>query len=456
MPPQPETTIGIDIGTTSVKAVAVDRDGIVVERVRIPHSLLTPTPGQLEHDPAEAWMRGPLEAMKAVSGHNPVAVAVTAMAPSMAAVDASGTPFGPGLLYGDERAHHEEGDSGSGGISSHEGEQMLRHLVTDFPRAAGYWPAAAVANHALSGIAALDFTSAITSGALFAAASGGWDAGLVESAGATLEQLPSLAVSGGAIGSVTGTEVVLAGGGVDVFSEQLVAGATEIGDVLVLCGTTLIVWTVTGEHMEFPGLWTVPGGGGHWMSGGASNAGGLFLGWASSLLEHAGTGPAMFPHAENPSDVPVWLPYVRGERTPFHDPTLRSSLHNLSLTHGPSELKRAAWEAAGFVVRHHVELTGQPAKRIVAVGGGTRVDGWIQAMADATSLPVHVADVPEGAALGAAYCAGLAVGHDEGAGFPGAARWARTGHIVEPDSRWTAPTAERYAQWRELGPDVTA
>lgn len=438
-------SVGLDIGTTSVKAVAVDRDGNVLARERIPHSLRTPAPGQLEHDPAEAWMRGPLQALASIeaAGIQTDAVAVTAMAPSLAAVDATGTPYGPGLLYGDDRGHVEHGSSALG-ISSQEAAQFLRHLSAEHPGARGYWPAAAVANHALGGASVLDFSSAITSGDLFK--DGTWNPEILADAGVGAEALPGLAVMGAEIGK-TAAGAALAAGSVDVFGEQLVCGADEVGDVLVMCGTTLIIWTVVAQMKEVPGLWAVPHLSGHWQSGGASNAGGLFLGWAASLLPTSGP-------AQDPGNIPVWIPYVRGERTPFHDSSLRSSLHGLTLTHGPAELQRAAWEAAGFVVRHHMELTGEPTKRVVAVGGGTRVDGWIQAMADATNLPVHVAAVPEGAALGAAYMAGMAVGHDEGASFAGASRWARTGRIVEPDPRWVAATDERYAQWRSFGPSL--
>ena len=59
-----------------------------------------------------------------------------------------------------------------------------------------------------------------------------------------------------------------------------------------------------------------------------------------------------------PGDLPVWLPYVRGERTPLHRRDLRASLHDAALHHDAAHLLRAAYEAAGFVVRHHLDLAG--------------------------------------------------------------------------------------------------
>ena len=100
------------------------------------------------------------------------------------------------------------------------------------------------------------------------------------------------------------------------------------------------------------------------------------------------------------------------------------------------------------MVRHLMELAASPAVRVVATGGGTRVDGWMQAMADCTGLPVHVAAVPEGAAQGAAWLARMAAGLEES--LEGAAAWAATGRIVEPDWRWVAEASARYEIFRRL------
>jgi xylulokinase len=138
---------------------------------------------------------------------------------------------------------------------------------------------------------------------------------------------------------------------------------------------------------------------------------------------------------------------VRGERTPLHDPDRRAELVGLNLTHGPAELRRAAYEAAAFVVRHHLDLAGVSPRRIVATGGGVRVPEWIQCLADGTGLPVDVVAVPEGGALGSAFMARVTAGLE--ASTADAARWARTSHRVEPDGRWAAAASDRYAIFRE-------
>jgi xylulokinase len=403
----------VDIGTTSVKAVAVDATGAVVARARLPHPVLVPAPDRLEHDADRAWRRGPLRALRQL-GVALDAVAVSAMVPSLTAVDERGRPVAPGLLYGDGRG------AGDGG----EGAGFLRWLQSEAPDAAGFWPAPAVANHALGGVGVIDSGTAFSLGL-------GDDA-----------RLATTANIGAPIGRVTGSDATLVAGCVDGLCEQLVAGADQPGDVLVVCGTTLIVWVVTEAEHHVPGLWTVPHPSGRWVVGGASNAGGLFQEWARRLL------PRRVANTVDPARVPVWVPYVRGERTPLHDPSRRASLHGLDLSHDAAAVERAVHEAAGFVVRHHLDLAGLPADRIVATGGGTRIGGLMAALADCTGLPVHVAAEPEGAAIGAAYLARMGLGAADG--FGEASTWARTRIVVDPDPAWVERCADRYRTFRDL------
>ena len=330
---------------------------------------------------------------------------------------------------------------------------FLRWCAAEAPGAAGYWPAQAVANHALGGEAVIDTVTAMTALPLFDMT--GWDPAVAAAAGATVDRLPRIVPGDAAAGRVAdglpAAGALLGGGTVDAFAEQLVAGADEDGDVLVICGTTLITWAVLPEWREVAGLWTVPHSApGKTLVGGPSNAGGLFLDRVLRLTgDGAGVGGGLrAPAPLDPRRVPVWAPYIRGERTPLHDPTRRAALHDLDLTHDAAAVRRAAYEAAGFVVRHHLDLAGVAPRRIVATGGGARSAPWLQALADATGLPVDVVAVPEGAALGAAFTARVVAGLERSSGE--ARRWARIAARVDPDPAWTGPTAARYARFREL------
>jgi xylulokinase len=436
----PEVTVGIDIGTTSVKAVAADAYGNVLARKRLLHELRVPSSDRLEHDPDLAWHHDVTAAFDAVSaGLDVGAVEVAAMVPSMCAVDGDGHALTPGVLYGDERGRTGGPEKPAG--ENGEAEALLAWCAEAAPGASSYWPAQAMASHALCGTAAVDPTLAYTAGRLHSGLC--WNDEVLAGIGVRSEQLPIVVPTKEPVGRRGPTMV--GSGTIDAYAEQIVAGVESPGDILVICGTTLIVWAVMDEWREVPGLWTVPHSRpGLYLIGGPSNAGGLFLGWASNLL--AGHGEAGQP--VDPHSVPVWTPYVRGERVPLHDHDRRSSLDGLDLTHGPAQLRRAALEASGFVVRRLLELGSVEGHRLVATGGGVRIEGLLGALADCTGLPVDVVDVPEGGALGAAYLARVVAGYESD--DSGAGRWARTSGHVEPDEAFVEPVAERYRRFCEL------
>jgi xylulokinase len=266
--------------------------------------------------------------------------------------------------------------------------------------------------------------------------------------------MPAVFPMGQAAGTLPESDAVITGGTIDALCDQIVAGAIHPGDVLVIFGATLIVWAVCDEWLVAPGLISYP----HttpdrFLIGGPSNAGALFVDWARRLLR--GTpqpGPdreRLDPRIGQPDRIPVWLPYVRGERTPFEDHSLRSNLYGLDIGSGPEALERAAYEASGFVVRRMLDRAGVKANRIVASGGGSRVTAWMAAVADATDLPVDAVAVPEGAALGAAYFARMAAGLETS--LEDSARWSAVGRRIEPDPAWARAASVRYERFSELG-----
>lgn len=111
-----------------------------------------------------------------------------------------------------------------------------------------------------------------------------------------------------------------------------------------------------------------------------------------------------------------------------------------------AELRRAAYEASGFAVRHILERGGVRPQRVVATGGGSRVTDWMQATADATGLAVETVAIPEGGALGAAFLARMAAGLETE--MTDAGRWSRAGRTFEPDPTWQEATEARYQSYR--------
>ena len=463
----PGLTAGVDVGTTSVKAVVVDEGGNIVGRRRLPSQLVIGPGGRFEHDAVATWWDAPRLVLQQMTASRAApafeAVAVSAMMPSVAAVDSTGRPLGPGLLYGDSRGRQQgSADPTASEEMAHLSGWAARHA----PGAAGYWPAQAVVNASLGGEGVADLASAFAAGPLFNGS--GWDPAACDAAGLGLGQLPRVAVFGEAVGLVdpvvlgqssTGSEVVLGAGSVDGLCEQLVAGTVNDGDVLIGLGSTLVVWlTVPGWPDEVPRLWRVPHlVGGKAMVGGASNAGGIWADWVDRVIrpspapegdrDKAGNVAAL---AVLPEEVPIWWPWAKGERVPWHDRSLRIGLGGADLSHGPAALRRAAFEATGFVVRYILELaaaTGTSPQRFIVSGGGTRHSQWLQAIADVLGGPVAPMTVPEGAALGAAFLARMAIGRESS--MDDAARWASCSAPVVPDPGWASAVDERYQLWRQ-------
>ncbi|MDA8356186.1 MAG: FGGY-family carbohydrate kinase [Actinomycetota bacterium] len=492
-------TVGVDIGTTSVKAVAADGEGRVVAKVRVPHRIVTPEPDRLEHVAEQAWRQGPRRALRRIteslseSGMSIAGVAVASMVPSLTAVDEKGRAILPGLLYGDSRSNWDGRDEDKASIATGavggpepgagmpDATGFLRWAVDRAPHAAGYWPCQSLATHAMTGVAALDSAAAMVFGDL--CTHRGWDEHGLAALGARTDQMPRVVPMGGAACHLRGTTIAVAGGTIDALCDQLVSGATEPGDVLAIFGATLVVWVVTDQWVEVPGLITVPHTQpGRVLIGGPSNAGALFADWARQLLRgvrppgavaRRGT-PAVDGQRRReqahrgdrsrlglPTDesdgrtgdatrVPIWLPYVRGERTPLNDPMLRASIHGMDLTQGPAAIERAVYEASGFVIRRILDRSGIQGRRVVASGGGSKAQAWMAAVADATELPVDAVAVAEGAAYGASFLARVAAGLEPS--IDESQRWSEIGRRILPETRWSAAAGARYKMFTELGP----
>jgi xylulokinase len=423
-----ELTVGIDIGTTSVKGVLVDKGGAVLARTRIPHPMITSSPAHMEHDPQVAWRRSPRRVMALLGQPNITAIGITGMGPSLTAVNRQGVPQGPGLLYGDARG---DAEAGVGEVVG-----FLRTLAALYPEAAGFWPAQATAIASLNGSPVI---GDMVAGMMYPLWTGsGWDEAVIESCGARVGQLPMVRSESEPAGHWH--DAVISSGLLDVTCERMMAGKVEEDEVLVLCGSTLIMMMPMSAYAEVPGVWTYPTGSTA-MATGASNAGAFFLDWVDRVLARGKGGV-------DPDRVPVWAPYIRGERTPWHDPLRRAALVDLDITHDAEALRRAAYEASGFVVRHHLQLVGSAPRRLIAVGGGTAVPGWMQALADCVGIPVEIRGTGVGAAVGAAFMARVAAGLESSPAE--VEKWVHATQTVVPHEDWIKPVSRRYERFLQL------
>ena len=452
-----ELTVGLDIGTSSVKAIAADGDGNVVASARVPHEYRVPAPERLEHDATVAWRDGPLAALAAldVGDHDVRGVSVSAMVPSLTAVDENGTPLLPGLLYGDERgrAGAEAGAPGDGA-----GVRWVRPM-DDRRGARRPWPLARAGGGELRargrGRGRHDHrvhrVSPSTTSPSGTPSSPPGSAHASTSSRACCPSAPRRVASpkGGA---------ALASGCIDAFAEELVAGADQPGDVLVLLGTTLIVWVVAAGTGDVPGWVVLPNpAAGQTRVGGPSNAGGLFCDWVGRMVGPRPSGRRAAAPGSRAGLGAVPARRAVADQQPRPPRRARRARPHARRRRGTARRVRSVGvRGAARDRRDARDALGSEPRRIVASGGGIRVDDWLQALADATGLPVDCVAVPDGAALGSAWLARMAAGLEEPTALHDARRWARAGRTVDPRADWLEPVAERYERFRRLTDALTA
>jgi xylulokinase len=142
------------------------------------------------------------------------------------------------------------------------------------------------------------------------------------------------------------------------------------------------------------------------------------------------------------------LPHFAGERTPILDPRARGVVAGLTLRHGRPELARAVYEATAYGVRHNLEAmreAGGAARRLVAVGGGTRGGLWTQIVSDVLRRPQVLPSITIGACYGDALLAGVATGVDVDP-----QRWNPVAEEIRPDPDRAARYDAYYGHYREL------
>jgi xylulokinase len=428
--------IGLDLGTTAVKALLTDADGTVIERASAPVGLQHSPDGGVEQDLEDIW-----EACLAVLGllgapsdlSAVTALGVSSQGGALQVTDADGQPLGPTISWLDcrgrdaSRALTEE--LGPDWFSSHIGHgaagltigQILRlrdeaPAMVAPPNRIGWVGDAVVAR--LCGRAAHDATS-LALGLMYNPWLDAADPELLTRLGLTEDRLPELLPAcepaGGLLPSVAAGTGLPAGIPVspavhDQYSSALGCGAVHAGDVMFGAGTAWVLLAVTTDPAQpvtpagFVCRHPVPGLFGQMLS---LVNGGSAVGWAVRLmgLEHAGgidLDPLMSsvpPGADGLRFVPLLAPGSRlgpGRVT------------GLTLSHGREHLLRAVVEGLACELArhlHHLTDSGIPAGRLVMTGGASASRVTPQIVSDVTALPVACTAEPDMSALGAAVLA---------------------------------------------------
>jgi xylulokinase len=467
--------LGIDLGTSSLKALVLDLDGTIVGSASAAYPISTPEPRWVEANP-EDWWTAAASAVPEASGSHAGEIAAIGLSGQMHGVVPSndiGEPLRPAILWADGRAtrelevyselnrglRHKLANPPATGMAGPTLLWLRRHEPAHYRRAqwmlqpkdwlrlrmiheaatepsdasgtllydmvADYWATDLIDELELR----LDFLAPIRESVEIC--------GVLTSAAAEhLGLRPNLPVVGGAADTAA---AALAGGLVDPGPVQLTIGS---GAQAVAPRDRLAIDATGRTHLYRA---AAPD---RWYAMAAMQNAGLALEWVRTTLnvtwdELYGEAFAVPPGA----DELLFLPYLTGERTPHFDPAAKGAWVGLRLGHGRGHLLRSALEGVAFSLRQGLDAllaTGVPATQLRLAGGGSFDPRWRQLLADVMEQPLFATPTTAVSAMGAALLAGVGFG-----AWPDAQQVAAL--AVPPIQVATpGPEAEAYRQpyWR--------
>jgi xylulokinase len=438
--------IGLDIGTSGARAVALNESGEVVAEAAQGYPLLSPRPGWTEQNPEDWWLasRKVLSEVAATVKGKVEGIGLTGQMHGSVFLDANDQVIRPALLWNDQRTAKQCLE-----ITDRIGQQRLL-AITGNPALTGFqapkllWlREAEPANYEqvahvllpkdfirlrLAGEYATDASDA--SGTLLLdLRRRSWSTEILDALELRREWLPAVYEGPDETGRLQAdvaadlgipAGIPIAAGAGDNAAAAIGSGIVEAGLASSSIGTSGVLFTPTAEFTPDPSgrlhafCHAVPGG--YHLMGVTLSAGGSLNWWRQviggqldydALIELAATAPIG-------SEGLLFLPYLSGERTPHLDPSARGSFFGLTARHGLNHLTRAVMEGVTYSLADSLQVMielGVQVNHVRAVGGGARSRLWRQIQADVYGVPVHRTTVDEGPAYGAALLAGVTAGH---------------------------------------------
>ncbi|MDW8054826.1 MAG: FGGY-family carbohydrate kinase [Anaerolineae bacterium] len=475
--------LGIDIGTTSTKAVLCDLEGRLVAEAEAAATLRSPHPGWAEEDPEEWWINLPrviracLDRARA-DAKSIAAVGVSGMVPTLILVDSAGRVLRPSIQQNDARAHREIAEfkaqfdeaevlrkTGSAITQQSIGPKLLwlrRHEPEAMRRARYVMGSYDFIVYRLTGVPSIERNWALESG-LFDFLREDWDDSLLNAATISRDWLGKVRWSSEIVGTVTSTAAAFTGlvegtpvvaGSADHVASAFSAGIRAQGDLLIkLGGAGDILYSLDAPIVEprlFLDYHVIPG---KFLINGCMAASGSIIKWfRTEFAPNASYAELDAEAAQTPPGAEglILLPYFLGEKTPIFDPLARGLFLGLTLTHRRAHLYRAILEGIAFGFYHHLEVLrerGLSVKRTRVTNGGARSKLWKQIVSDVLGLPLEQIAHHPGSSLGAAFIAGKGAGlftsWDE------IERYLTIEAVVEPRMEHHERYQERFAIYRQ-------
>lgn len=477
--------VGVDVGTTNVKALALPPDlSRVLAHASAPVETHNPKPNYAEQDPAQIWsafVRVMAEVSRelADAGYSPTHIAFSTAMHSLLAMDADGKPLSPALIWSDNRAEDQatelrtsRADLGKQlyeqtGIPMHPMIPLCKlawlreHDPRLLRRAARFGSIKEFLWHKLTGQFEVDYSIATATG-LFDAAGRQWSELALDYAGVLPEQLSTpvpttrqrpLRPSAETAGLHLPPGVSLLIGASDGCLANLGAGAIKRGTTTLTIGTSgAIRQTVRKPLRDEQGrLFCYILDDDYYVVGGPTNNGGNVLEWVSEKLTRQETKTVLAEAEAIPpgSDGLLFLPYLQGERAPLWNADARGAYLNVSWQHTRAHLVRAALEGVLFNLLSINELlmkhTGMT-RVIHANGGFAQSRFWVQMLADMSGAPIRLNASNESGSMGGILLTMKAIGQvktlDE------AAKLVAFGDTFEPDPKRHRAYQQAFTQWQ--------
>jgi xylulokinase len=465
--------VGLDVGTTGAKAVAVSPDGAVLARAEHSYPLSTPRPGWSEQDP-EDWWRAAEAALAEVSAGVEVAgIGVSGQMHGLVALDDARRVLRPAILWNDQRTGDEcaeiealigvdrlielTGNRALAGLTAPKLLWLRRHEPATFARIARICLPKDYVRLRLTDEWATDVADA--SGTLLLdVAARRWSEEVLAAIDIPPSWLPPVLESSEI--SVRYGSIPVAAGAGDCAAAALGVGIDRPGPLSIVLGTSGVVFAALPDYRPEPAgrlhtfCHAVPG---TWHAMGVMLSAAGSLQWFRDRLAPEASFDELVAEAEGwaaGADGLMFLPYLAGERTPHADPNARGAFVGLSTHHDRGALVRAVLEGVAFGLRDSLELLrglGVESSHARVSGGGSRGDVWLRIVASVLGIPLETTAAEEGSAYGAALLGGVAGGMFADV-HEAAAQCVKVERRIEPDAADAAQYKTLYLRYRELYP----
>jgi xylulokinase len=464
--------VGLDVGTTGVKALALSPAGDVLASAEETYELSTPRPGWAEQDP-EDWWRAADRALARLGGR-PTAIGLSGQMHGLAVLDDLDRVLRPAILWNDQRTGAEcteieervglarliqlTGNRALTGFTAPKLLWLRRHEPATYARIVHVLLPKDYVRLRLTGEHATDVADA-SGTLLFDVARRRWSREMLEELELDPSWLPRTLESP-EISGATGGGIPVAAGAGDQAAAALGVGVDRPGPVSVVLGTSGVVFAALPAFAADPQArvhafcHAVPGG---WHAMGVMLSAGGSLRWLRDTVASGRGYEELIAAAEQwppGTEGLTFLPYLTGERTPHADPQARAAFAGLTVRHDLGAFVRAVLEGVAYGLRDSLELLrelGVDPQAGHVSGGGARSEHWLRILASVLGLPIRRTATDEGSAYGAALLGGVAAGVFRDV-HEAVASCVRLVDAVEPDPEWSAAYERGYRRFELLYP----